>query len=204
MGWQSAAKDDVVATPSSVPKDGKHEVIFPIAVPDEGTFHWLDQFLEKNPHYVELSDRKIIEWATQSGLWKPKCNQSKASNDKPDVSFGIQHLDEMSTRRVIHTIAPLIPRNYVVMEVRQNLIKTERKSMLNRFSATIFRRKAHVVMGEPPEDYKAKVRATLLKEKQNKLEQGWLLQQVEQERRRQIELRTHQIEQSVQGGIGQI
>merc|ERR1711879_504718 len=44
----------------------KCEVLFPIGLPDEGTFDWLDQFLEKNPQYTELSDRKIIEWANRA------------------------------------------------------------------------------------------------------------------------------------------
>lgn len=35
-------------------EDGKYEVIFPVGVPDEGTFAWLDDFLKKNPTYVEL------------------------------------------------------------------------------------------------------------------------------------------------------
>ena len=39
---------------AAVCQDGKYEVIFPVAVPDEGTFDWLDEFLEKNPEYVEL------------------------------------------------------------------------------------------------------------------------------------------------------
>ena len=43
---------------SCLPEDGKYEVIFPVAVPDEGTFDWLDDFLEKNPKYVELPGLK--------------------------------------------------------------------------------------------------------------------------------------------------
>lgn len=57
-----------------------------------GTFEWLDGFLAKNPHYTELSDRKIIEWASGalarirrfilwgagsagSTSWKPVCGR---------------------------------------------------------------------------------------------------------------------------------
>merc|ERR1740138_362449 len=55
----SAANSDVVVTASKEPKDKKYEVVVPVAFPDEGTFAWVDSFLEKNPQYVELSDRKI-------------------------------------------------------------------------------------------------------------------------------------------------
>merc|ERR1712039_948696 len=65
---QEAAQPDVIAVPSSVPTDGKYEVLFPVAFPDEGTFDWLDDFLEKNPKYVELSERKLIDWAAKSGM----------------------------------------------------------------------------------------------------------------------------------------
>lgn len=31
-----------------------------MGLPEQGYFDWVDQFLQKNPGYVELSDRKII------------------------------------------------------------------------------------------------------------------------------------------------
>merc|ERR1712157_410190 len=76
---QSAAQADVEVAPSSKPKSGKHEVVFPIGFPDEGTFDWVDEFCRKNPSYLEPSDRKIIEWAAKSGMWKAK--GAKDSND---------------------------------------------------------------------------------------------------------------------------
>ena len=65
----SAAASDVAQTPK-LPK--KKECIFPIGLPEQGYFDWVDQFVEKNPGHVELSDRKLIEWAFKSGLGKPK------------------------------------------------------------------------------------------------------------------------------------
>ncbi|CAJ1359461.1 unnamed protein product, partial [Effrenium voratum] len=52
--------------------EDKCEVMLPVAFPDEGTFEWLDSFIEKNPQYTELSDRKLMEWAVASGLNRPK------------------------------------------------------------------------------------------------------------------------------------
>lgn len=65
----AAAVSDVAQTPKS---PGKKECIFPIGLPEQGYFDWVDQFVEKNPGHVELSDRKLIEWAFKSGLGKPK------------------------------------------------------------------------------------------------------------------------------------
>merc|ERR1711988_1690565 len=88
---QDAAKDDVEVAASKAPKNGKYEVLFPIGMPDNGVFDWADDFLEKNPQYVELSKRKVIEWATKSGIWKKGSN--KGSNDSPDMNFGIPLMD---------------------------------------------------------------------------------------------------------------
>merc|ERR1712217_112718 len=119
---QGAAEADAEVVPNQVAKDGKHEVVFPIGVPDEGTFGWLDEFLAKNPKYVELSDRKLVDWAVKSGFSRPL---ARKSNDKPEPSFGAPALDSLSARSVIRTMAPLAPRDYVMMEVQGNLIKSE-------------------------------------------------------------------------------
>merc|ERR1719218_258215 len=66
---QEAAASDCSVTTSKDPKDGKYEVVMPVGFPDEGTFDWLDSWLEKHPGHVELSDRKILQWAHASGLW---------------------------------------------------------------------------------------------------------------------------------------
>eukprot|EP00418_Pyrodinium_bahamense_P097688 CAMPEP_0179046642 /NCGR_PEP_ID=MMETSP0796-20121207/18791_1 /TAXON_ID=73915 /ORGANISM="Pyrodinium bahamense, Strain pbaha01" /LENGTH=939 /DNA_ID=CAMNT_0020743071 /DNA_START=42 /DNA_END=2858 /DNA_ORIENTATION=- len=190
---QSAAEVDVELAPPAVSNDGKYDVLFPVGMPDEGTFDWLESFIEKNPHYVELSDRKIVEWAERSGLFKQKTNQMKTSNDRPDVSFGIPALDELSARKVLRTVASLVPRNYVVMEVRANLLKAERQEFLRRFNAPHFRRIARVAMGEPDEAHKSRVRSALLEAKQERLDFEWKAKQVERERKRQIEMRQKQL-----------
>eukprot|EP00448_Togula_jolla_P013591 CAMPEP_0170587024 /NCGR_PEP_ID=MMETSP0224-20130122/10062_1 /TAXON_ID=285029 /ORGANISM="Togula jolla, Strain CCCM 725" /LENGTH=887 /DNA_ID=CAMNT_0010910619 /DNA_START=32 /DNA_END=2692 /DNA_ORIENTATION=- len=190
---QAAAQDDAVATEPPPAKGGKYNVVFPVGVPDEGTFDWLETFLERNPHYVELSDRKIVEWAGKSGLWKLKQSAWKNSNDKPDCNFGVQALDDLSARKVLQAVSPLVPRNYVVMEVKSNLVKSERMDLASRFNAPHFRRIARVVMGEPNEEYKERIYAVLLKEKQEKLDAEWKVKKAERERKRQLELRKEQL-----------
>jgi len=191
---QSAAQADVVMAPSPEPSEGKYEVMLPVAFPDEGTFDWLDNFLEKNPHYTELSDRRIMEWAACSGLWKPKGGGWQTSNDKPEFNFGLPGMDDMSIRRIIYNVAPVVPRNYVIMEVKSNLIAPDRKEVLAKFGAPFFKKVAHVIMGEPSDEYKAKHQERVLKEKQAKVDAEWKAKKAEEERKKQVELRQKQLQ----------
>lgn len=177
----SAASADVVKAVSEAPKDGKYDVLFPVGFPGEGTFEWLDDFLAKNPKYTELSDRKIIEWAQKSGL--PKKDRW-ASNDKPGFHYGLQMMDDSSVNRVINTAASLVPRHYVVMEVKQNLVASERTQNLKRFPARHFKRIAQVMMGEPGAAHKELVKKKILTAKQSKVEAEWKTQKAEKEKLR--------------------
>merc|ERR1712187_758968 len=118
---QEAAKADVEASKVVAPKGGRYDVVMPVGFPDEGTFSWLDMFLEKNPQYVELSDRKIQAWIEKSGCWKQR-NQwrdsKQACNDKPEFNYGLEYVDDASIRKSIMAVAPLVPRHYVIMEVK--------------------------------------------------------------------------------------
>merc|ERR1712217_878934 len=122
----------------TVPKDAAKEEIFPVCLPDEGTFDWLDMFLEKNPQYTELSDRAILAWAEKSGMTRPKGfgASSKSSNDKPEMGFGIGLMDDQSIKRVLHAVAPIQQRSYVVMEVKSNLLSEGRKELVSRWSTS--------------------------------------------------------------------
>jgi len=191
---QSAAASDCSVVASKEPKDGKYEVVLPVAFPDQGTFDWLDKFLEKNPQYVELSDRKILEWANASGIFAQ--GGKSQSNDKPNISFGLPGQDPSSLRRVVHSIAPLVPRNYLVMEVKSNLIAAERKALLKKFNYPCYKQVAHVVMGEPNAAFKATVQAKILKDKQAKADHAWKVSKTERERKKAAEKRKKDAEKA--------
>merc|ERR1712217_252650 len=166
---QDAAKADIEMMKPSIPKEGKYEVIFPVAFPDEGTFDWLDGFLQKNPQYVEISDRKLIEWAEMSGVKKTSALASKThSRDKPDFNFGLPGMDDMSIRRVLNNMLPHVPRNYVIMEVRSNLVKAEREEVLKCFPSRLYKKIGHVVMGQPSDEFKEQRLDIIRQEKQKK------------------------------------
>merc|ERR1711972_472714 len=99
-------------------------------------------FLEHNPGYTELSDRKMLDWACKSGLPRPKAT---GSLDRPSMRFGLPHLDDNNVTRTIRDLASTMKRNYVVAELKSNLTAKDRKSSLTKFSAPQFEQKAIVM-----------------------------------------------------------
>jgi len=174
------------------PSNEKNKVVFPVGLPDTGVFDWVDGFLAKNPSYTELSDRKILEWASKSGLWRQKGYSWRASNDKPEMGFGIPFMDDTSVSRLLTAIAPTLKRNYVVMELKGNLVADDRAAALKRFSK--FETSASVLMGEPNGEYKALVQELLLSEKKKKAEAEKKKKAMEAERKRLAEERAKKAE----------
>lgn len=172
-----AAEADTEVRSSCLRSDGKFEVLFPIAVPDQGTFRWLDKFLQDNPHYVELSDRMLADWITRSGMSRVGNVGQNKSNDRPSFNFGIPSLEDYKVQGLLKTVASLVPRDYIVMEVRENLIKRCRKEALARFNSTSFKKVARIVMGEPNEQHKQIVQAHLLQEKKIQAKADWTKKQ---------------------------
>lgn len=187
---QDASKSDVHLDPPG--KHDKNTVVFPVGLPDTGVFDWVDGFLSQNPSYTELSDRKILEWASKSGLWRQKGYTWRASNDKPEMGFGIPFMDDTSVSRLLTAIAPTLKRDYVVMELKGNLVAKDRAEALARFSK--FETVASVLVGEPDEKYKKLVQELLLAEKKKKAEAEKKKKSMEAERKRLAEERQKKAE----------
>merc|ERR1712107_666959 len=119
-----------------------------------------------------MGDRKIIDWAKKSGVWTQNWNQSKGeeSNDKPSMNFGIPTLDDGSVSQVLSALSPALCRDLVVMQLQANLTADQRQSNLKLYPASLFKRVAMVVMGEPPQAYKDKVQELMLADKKEKAE----------------------------------
>merc|ERR1712113_25633 len=77
-------------------------------------------------------------------------------------------MDDDSIHRLIQSVAPVLRRNYVCMEVQNNLTVEGRRKLLAQFDGPEFKKVAMVVMGEPPGEYKSKMQAFMLKEKRQK------------------------------------
>merc|ERR1712194_20661 len=136
-------------------------------------------------------------WIVRSGVWKPRqgADRGWSSNDKPQFNFGLSLVDDQSIRRAIMAMAPSIPRHYVVMEVKQNLVAEDRKSNLQRFNLPHFKKTAKVMMGEPSKEYKDKVYAQMLEDKQTKSDRDWKQQKLEKERKKAIAKRQKELKE---------
>jgi len=191
----AAAAADVEAVKPAASAD-KQTVVFPVGLPGQGYFDFVDGFAESGG-YTELSDRKIIEWASKSGIWRPKVQTGPtASNDKPEAKFNIPALDDWSVRRVLKAIAPAMQKSYVVPELKANLLATEREKALKHFPAQDFKRKAVVVMGEPNAEFKTRVQTLLMAEKTAKTEAEKKKKAQEAERKRLLELKKKKAEEA--------
>jgi len=195
-GLQDMAKDDSVAAPAEVGKDGKYEVLLPVGLPDEATFEWLDDFLSKNPKYTELSDRAIIKWAESSGLQRSGATSWKHSNDKPEIKFNVSLMDDWSLRKVLNAIVATQPRNYVVMEVKANLMQSGRADLLKKFNFPHFKKVAQVTMGDPPKAFMERQQEQVLKQKQEELDKAWNARKAEKERKKAAEARVKAIQEA--------
>jgi len=189
-----AKPSDFVAKKPSLPENGKHEVIFPVGVPDEATFDWLDQFLSANKNHVELSDRSVLDWAAKSGIQRPKGYSWRTTNDKPDMGFGLPLLDDSSVSEMMAAAAPVMERNFVVMAVKGNLVAEDRKAALENFAGTRFTKVAKVIMGGSSAEYKAWIQEQMLANNRLKAEadarrktQELARKKLEEERRKKAE-----------------
>merc|ERR1712187_571728 len=117
---------------------------------------------------------------------RPKGYDAKNSNDRPGMEFGIRELDDGSTRKLSHSMASMLKRNCIYMEVRNNLMASERKKGLDLFGAGM-KRVAVVVMGEPPSKFKAAACEALLKEKRAKAEDAVKRARAAEERKKKRE-----------------
>lgn len=179
-----AAAEDLEIPSVAKRKDGKGELVMPVGLPDTGYFDWVDKFLVDNPDFVELSDRKMLDWAWKSGIWKAGKYYS-GSGDKPEASTGVPAIDDWSVGKIISAVAPTFPRKYIIPEMKANLVKSDRDEGLMRFTSADFHRKAVVIMGEPDQQYKEWIQKLVLEEKQAQAEAEKRKKQAEAERQRQ-------------------
>merc|ERR1711920_1201904 len=91
-------------------------------------------------------------------------------------------------------IAPLQGRNYVVMEVKGNLVKDERRPLLDRFTASTFKKIAHVVVGEPPVEFKKYSQKLMLQQKQEASDKQFAAKKLEEKRKKLVEKKQKELD----------
>merc|ERR1711920_1085078 len=87
--------------------------------------------------------------------------------------FGISMGDDGSIRRALTAVAPIQQRNYVIMEVKSNLLQADRKLMFGRWPKSGFRISAYVMMGQPPASFAKKAQEVILVQKQADADKRW-------------------------------
>jgi len=102
-------------------------------------------------------------------------------------------MDDRGVQRVLSAVAPLVPRNYLIMEVKSNLIAAERQAVLKKFNYPCYKKVARVIMGEPTKEFKAKVHNKLLKDKQAKSDHEFKRKQADALRKKQVEKKQKEI-----------
>merc|ERR1712129_659545 len=120
----------------------------------------------------------------------------RTSNDRPDLNFGIPMMDDLSVRNSLVSLTPAIKRNYLVMELKNNLLAEKRQKALQRFNGPNFKKVALVLMGEPTAEYKKKVQTLMLAEKTAEAEVGKKKKAAEDERKRLAEEREKKSEEA--------
>lgn len=191
-----AAEQDVEVLPGKQPKDGKFEVIFPVLLPEEGSFDWVDLFLQQHPDFTELSDRMILDWCEKSGIQRNRGYRWRTSNDRPDMQMNVPELDNLSIRRALRSIAPAQRRSFLVVELKSNLLAAERKELISRFAAPHFKRLAQVMVGDPTADFKKRTQELLLKQKQEKVNAEFEQQQAEEIRKHLADKREKELQRA--------
>eukprot|EP00927_Polykrikos_kofoidii_P027804 TRINITY_DN2434_c0_g1_i1.p1 TRINITY_DN2434_c0_g1~~TRINITY_DN2434_c0_g1_i1.p1 ORF type:complete len:900 (-),score=177.10 TRINITY_DN2434_c0_g1_i1:193-2691(-) len=159
---QSAAAEHChVIQEASQLEDGRHEVIFPVALPGEGINDWCDNFLAKHSQFSELSRRATQDWLARSATPRRPASAGAAA-----VAAAAEDKD---ARKALLDTAQMLPRSFVVADVRRNLTAEARKVALQGFSQAEFRRTAVVLLGEPSEEHKSYVQNAILEDKKAKL-----------------------------------
>lgn len=149
----------------------------------------------RRTHITELSERKIIEWASKSGVWRPGGAVS-GSTDKPHMQLGLPGLEDGSVQKVLAAVASTLPRHFIVPELKSNLVANERQESLFQFCSHEFHRKAVVIMGEPTSSFKSRVQSLILLEKQQKAEAEKKRRAQQEEARKQQESRRKRSEEA--------
>jgi len=199
---QRGAAADVTVNSGRLSPPNVYEVIMPIGLPGEGVFAWADEFMTKHPQFVELSDRKLVEWAEKSGVSKMEASHSPHhSLDRPEVAFSVSSIDGLPFRQALRFAAALAPRNFLILEAKSNCLKSERRDILSCFIAPCYRKVAAIIVGDPPADFVQRAQLQMLQEKQDELDRIWRAKRAEEAA--QVNANTNEEGAPPEGGAGE-
>ncbi|CAK9100999.1 unnamed protein product [Durusdinium trenchii] len=81
----------------------------------------------------------------------------------------------------------MLPRNFIIPEVKGNLSAEDRRILLASFPSHCYKKVAKVIIGEPPADYKTFMQQAWLKDKKAKAEAELMRKKAEAARKKEEE-----------------
>lgn len=108
------------------------------------------------------------------------------------MGTGIADIDDLSMLKVLHSVAVLQNRNYVVAEIKGNLSKEDRAAVMAKFSG--FKFVAHVAVGEPTADFKDEIQELLLKQKQENADRIFKAKKFDEARQKILKQKQKELE----------
>merc|ERR1711979_41507 len=93
--------------------------------------------------------------------------------------------------------------NYVVMEVKSNLMKDERKELVSKWAGSSCKKIAVCMMGDVPASFKKRSQEVALAAKQHASDAEFKAKQEEEKRKRMLEKRQRQLEKERQKALKQ-
>merc|ERR1711920_1114527 len=117
-------------------------------------------------------------------------------NDKPEIYLDIPSIDNGSIGAMIKSLAPIQPRNYIMMEVKGNLLSDSRAALLQKFPSDTFKKVAHVQLGEPSLEFKKKTQEVTLKAKQEQSDKEFKWKKEQEKREKEAEKKRKAVEKA--------
>lgn len=139
---------------------GERKVLFPIGLPDEGVYDFVDQFLEASPEYLEISARAMQRWSLSSRQLQGRHAQKETTETAFECSVEVPEIQSLLN------LSERLGRNLVVVDSRLNLLKVDRQRFLDTFQGV--KKVATVVVGEPTQAFKSWVHAKIRSERESK------------------------------------
>merc|ERR1712217_280492 len=117
-------------------------------------------------------------------------------NEHPDIYFTLETIDKGHLLRRMRAVAAMQRRNYVLMDVRDNLIAESREELLKPFSSDAFKKIAHVQLGEGNAEFKKKALEVALQKKQDASDKAFRAEKVAEKRAKLAETRKKEVEKA--------
>ena len=133
---------------AALDSQSKRDVLFPIGLPGDGLYDWVDNVHNTNPgKYTEISERAVYDWIRRSGFLTPTKKSVDSSLDRPDLQLQIHSIDDGSVRKVCRSLAAFLDRDIIIAGVKDSLMDDERHALMEMFPPAKFNRHAVVLVG---------------------------------------------------------